>query len=226
MGLSFEDKVMQLWDVQEVRKLMTKYAYYGYQREWEKVPEMFADRDDIWIDCEGFGVFDGLTGIKRFFVDWHHSMEGDAKGMVALHLLTTDIIEVAQDGKTARGLWMSPGAETRRRAGDNELEAFWVWGLYAIDFIKENDEWRFWHFRIPHLLLCDYHHSWVELDKVKLGSQIKNDGRPFVDRPSTYEGTFFGGEKKTNNFFEPPRPYKTEDDIKNLWANINENDKK
>ena len=80
--LTFEQKVNRLFDTQEIRKLMTRYAYYGYGREWEKVPEMFASRDDIWIDCEGFGIFDGASGIKRFFVDWHHSMEGDAEGII------------------------------------------------------------------------------------------------------------------------------------------------
>ncbi|RCX16051.1 SnoaL-like protein [Anaerobacterium chartisolvens] len=218
MEPTFEQKVKELWDVQEIKKLMARYVYYGYGRAWENVPGMFADRDDIWIDCEGFGVFDGPKGIEKFFVEWHHSMEGDGKGMFALHLLTTDIVEVAADGKTARGLWLSPGAEGRKDAGTKEPEAFWVWGMYAIDFIKVNGEWKFWHFRIPHLLLCDYHHSWVELDRVKLGSQIANDGRPEADRSSTFEPTFFGCEKTTNMFFEPPRRYNSEEDLKDFWV--------
>lgn len=212
------EKVTHLWDENEIRKLMTRYAYYGYARAWEKVPDMFAKRDDIWIDCEGFGVFEGAKGIQTFFVDWHHSMEGDALGIVTLHTLTTDIIEVANDGMTAHGLWMSPGAEARRAADNGELESYWIWGLYAIDFIKENDEWKFWHFRIPHLLLCDYHHSWTDLDKkVKMGTQIANDGRPSADRPSTYDPTFYGADKKTNLFFEPPYRYETESDLKGFW---------
>ena len=215
---TLEQKINQLWDVQEIKKLMSRYEYYAYGRAWERVPKMFANRDDIWIDCEGFGIFDGPKGIETFFVDWHHSMEGDGKGMFALHLLTTDIVEVAADGKTARGLWISPGAESRRQAGaKDELEAFWIWGLYAVDFVKEDGEWKFWHFRIPHLFLCDYHHSWVELDKVEMGSQIGNEGRPTADRPSSFDPTFFGSEKKTNMFFEPPRPYNTEEDLKDFW---------
>jgi hypothetical protein len=217
MEISDQQKLSELWDVQEIRKLMAKYVYYGYGRVWERVPDMFADREDIWIDCEGFGVFDGRKGVETFFVDWHHSMEGNGNGMFAIHLLTTEVIEVAADGKTARGLWFSPGAESRRSAEKDGLEAFWIWGLYAIDFIKENGEWKFWHFRIPHLLLCDYHHSWTELDKIKMGSQIANDGRPLADRPSSFPPTFFGSEKKTDMFFEPPRRYRGEEDLKDFW---------
>ena len=151
MSLTPEEKIERLWDTEQCRKLMARYEYYGYGRVWEKVPGMFAKRDDIWIDCEGFGVFDGPKGIETFFVDWHHSMEGDAKGMLTLHTLPTECIEVAEDGQTARGLWISPGSETRHHATEDRNEAFWIWGLYAEDFIKEDGEWKFWLFRIPHL---------------------------------------------------------------------------
>jgi len=218
MEKTIEQKVSQLWDESEVRKLMARYVYYGYARTWELVPDMFAKRDDIWIDCEGFGVFEGRKGIETFFVHWHHSMEGDAKGMTALHTLSTESIEIAGDGKTARGLWVSPGVESRHRNPDNALEAFWIWGLYAIDFIKEDGEWKFWHFRIPHLFMCDFHHSWVDLDGQPLASDVANDGRPVADRPSTFVPTFYGGDKKTTDFFMPPFPYETEDDLKDFWV--------
>ena len=100
--------------------------------------------------------------------------------------------------------------------------AYWIWGLYAIDFIKEDGEWKFWHFRIPHLLLCDYHHSWVELDREVMGGDIENDGRPKADRPSTYDPVFYSREKQTNMFFAPPRPYKTEADLKDFWVRKDE----
>lgn len=219
MELTNEQKLQHLWSENEIRKLMSRYIYYSYARTWELVPGMFAGRDDIWIDCEGFGIFEGAKGIETFFVDWHHSMEGDAEGIVTLHPLTTDIIEVAGDGKTARGLWISPGAKARRTAETNQLESYWIWGLYAIDFIKENGEWKFWHFRIPHLLLCDYHHSWTDLDqRVKMGSQIGNDGRPVADRPSTFEPTFYGGTKVTNPFFAPPPKHDTDSDLEGFWC--------
>jgi hypothetical protein len=219
--LTLEQKLERLWDQNEVRKLMGRYAFCGYARTWEKVPKMFATRDDIWIDCEGFGVFDGAAGVERFFVHWHHSMEGDAKGIFSIHTLTTEVIEVAADGETARGLWISPGAESRRTVPDNQLESFWIWGLYAIDFIKEDGEWKFWHFRIPHLMLSDYHSSWNDLDRRPsdhIGDTIANDGRPAVDRPSTFEPTFYRGQKRTSNFFEPPAPYRTFADVATEWT--------
>lgn len=217
--MTIEQKMQHLWDENEVRKLMSRYIYYSYARTWELVPEMFAKRDDIWIDCEGFGVFDGAKGIETFFVQWHHAMEGDGKGILTLHTLTTDIIEVSDDGLTAHGLWISPGTETRTAMATGQKEAFWIWGLYAVDFIKEDDEWKFWHFRIPHLFMCDYHRSWPELERMNIpsGSLIYSTGRPTADRPSVSAPTYYRCDKEPSNFYEPPRKYATEAELQDFW---------
>ncbi len=56
------------------------------------------------------------------------------------HTLATPVIEVAKDGKTAKGVWMSPGHEARVLGG--RLTALWVWGTYGEDFIKEDGRWK------------------------------------------------------------------------------------
>ena len=65
---------------------------------WNEVPGMLAQRD-ILLTGEGFGTFDGDAGIRRFFADWHRSLEGDGIGTMTLHPLTTEIIEVAGNGR-------------------------------------------------------------------------------------------------------------------------------
>jgi len=218
MEKSYEKMAQELWDTEQIRKLMARYVYYSYARTWNEVPGMFAKREDIWIDCEGFGTFDGDAGIRRFFVDWHKSLEGDGIGTMTMHPLTTEVIEVAGNGETARGLWISPGTETKKSFKTGELEAFWIWGLYAIDFIKENGEWKFWHFRIPHLLLSDYHHSWVELAREKMTEQVANEGRPHVDRPQQCEPTFYNINGRPSQFYLPPLPFESEADLKDFWV--------
>lgn len=53
------------------------------------------------------------------------------------------MIEVAEDGETAKGLWFCLGcnAEVTTRGP----EASWTWGYFAGDFVYENDDWRIWH---------------------------------------------------------------------------------
>ncbi len=63
--------------------------------------------------------------------------------------LTAPVIEVAEDGQTAKGLWFSLGcsAEVTSRGP----EANWTWGYFAGDFVYEEDDWEIWHLQY----LCD-----------------------------------------------------------------------
>ena len=45
-------------------------------------------------------------------------------------LKDTLLIEVAEDGMTAKAVWISPGVETRKVQPDGEMEAIWLWGRY------------------------------------------------------------------------------------------------
>lgn len=48
-------------------------------------------------------------------------------------------MELAGDGKTAKGLWYCIGQETVPG------KAMWVTGKVAMDFVKEGDSWKIWH---------------------------------------------------------------------------------
>lgn len=57
--------------------------------------------------------------------------------------IDTHVIEVAEDRKTAKGIWTIRGSEAILTAGGPQ--AFWEWGWFAADFIMENSEWKIWH---------------------------------------------------------------------------------
>jgi hypothetical protein len=59
---------------------------------------------------------------------------------LAEHTLTTSVIEIAGDRKTAKGVWNSPGHETMP-IGERPI-AHWCWNRYGVDFILENSEWK------------------------------------------------------------------------------------
>lgn len=185
--MTFEQKIDRMWDLHEVENLMGRYAYlHTAHRHMETVKLFDLDRDDVWVECGGMGIYKKPEGIKRFFYDWHLSLEGSPKGALNIHTLTSPVIEVAEDGKTAKAVWISPGIETRRIQPDADLEAIWIWGKYAVDFIKDkNGQWKFWHFTITNDFMCDYHHSWVEMED-RFGTQVINDGVPENDEQNTF----------------------------------------
>lgn len=70
----------------------------------------------------------------------------------AMHTNTTPIIEVAGDGKTAKGVWYSPGMGLMASVSNDDAEvgSVFFWEKYAGDFIKENGKWKIWHLQMAY----------------------------------------------------------------------------
>ncbi len=64
-----------------------------------------------------------------------------------MHTNTTPIIEVAGDGKTAKGIWYSPGLGLNPRFEGKSVSVggTFFWEKYGADFIEENGVWKLWH---------------------------------------------------------------------------------
>jgi len=72
-------------------------------------------------------------------------------GQLLLHVTTTAIIEVAEDGKTAKGYWYSPGMIAETGMAGNS-----IWEAYGCDFVKENGEWKMWHLHMYTDFMCQF----------------------------------------------------------------------
>jgi hypothetical protein len=157
-------------DIQQIQNLMSRRAFYHSAGRNDLEFELYAKSvpDISWGQNQGFQV--GAEIIKKFYVDENNANRKAALdrlrklypqikdeeanlgvGGFVIHSLTTPIIEVAGDGKTAKGVWYTPGAiamtDAKGKFGGN-----WLWERYAVDFIKEDGQWRFWHI----LVLTDF----------------------------------------------------------------------
>lgn len=66
-----------------------------------------------------FGKFVGWEAVRHCYVDLHGDRNNPAdfdelRGLMMIHLMNTEIIEVAADGKTAKGVWLSRAQKQRR----------------------------------------------------------------------------------------------------------------
>jgi hypothetical protein len=207
--LSLEEKMLQAYETQQIRNLMGRYEYFHTAKMHRETKKLFALKTGgAFIDNSSLGRYDGEDGIERFFVKFHEEMDGDKKGSLCIHTLTTEVIEIARDGQTAKGLWFSPGLETRKSQKTGSLEAYWVWGKYYVEFIKEDGEWKFWHFYITDSMQCEYHRSWIEDEKVK-GDVLTNPAIPKADGPSEFPDTAFDSERVERLVPPVPEPYDT-----------------
>lgn len=66
----------------------------------------------------------------------------------AMHTLTNGIIEVADDGESARASYLTPGLLYSFLNDDKKPWGAMLWERYGMDFIKENGEWKFLHYQV------------------------------------------------------------------------------
>lgn len=74
-----------------------------------------------------------------------------------MHTSTTPIIEVADDGKSAQGVWYSPGISVLPvfQDGKIHLRSVWFHEKYGGDFVKEDGRWRIWHLQMAYDFIPD-----------------------------------------------------------------------
>lgn len=64
---------------------------------------------------------------------------------VSMHTLATDIVEVADDGLSARATFLTPGNISGAASANLKRRAGGLWERYGADFVYEDDRWLFLH---------------------------------------------------------------------------------
>ncbi len=159
-------------DVHEIQNVMSWHEYYHSSLSHaEELDAIWAKTEDVAFEEALFKArFVGLDSIRKYYVDWMRSLfnnmptakEGikPGSGVAFMHTLTTPVIEVAEDGETAKAAWYSPGHLTAPRP-DGTPQAFWHWDKYGVDFLKEDGQWKIWHFFVGRFFSSPYEKSWA-----------------------------------------------------------------
>ena len=102
--------------VRECRNAMSRAVFYYSSFRMNDYVKLWANRDDCTLETP-WGCYDGIRGVKTCLLrdhgdrsDWE--TQELIKGCLLVRSLDTELIVVAEDGKTARGVWNSQGAET------------------------------------------------------------------------------------------------------------------
>ena len=158
------EALSRAYDIYQIKNVMGRHAYHhalGDHRA--ELDEIWSSRDDIsWGNNMGFWA--GRETMYNYYADAKEvqdeatlklmakanpsievKKENFQLGALLMHSLTTPLVQVADDGKTAQGMWYSLGQVTN--AGpDGTASGSWMHERYAVDFIKEGDDWKIWHF--------------------------------------------------------------------------------
>ena len=109
-------RIERLEAAQACRNLTGKYSYYHTAFRNRDYVALWADREDCYYRFP-FGEYRGIEAIRHCYLVEHGDradpgMDKRLQGMLMMHEMDTEVLEVAEDGLTAKGCWISPGHET------------------------------------------------------------------------------------------------------------------
>lgn len=191
--------------------MMSTYEYLHTVNNHEAIVEMFAKSvPDIYINIGARGHWKGKDAARRAwgtFIDM-----GPTPGMMPIHPITTPVIEVAGDGKTAKGMWIGTGFVAQKDQETGKPSCVWEWDKYAVDFIKEAGQWKFWHFHIHKIFYIGWDEKWSEVfTKEQKPMTMKYSDYNKPDGPSP-DVNIYSINTLQNYIPAPPVPYETWDE--------------
>jgi hypothetical protein len=213
---SLQKEIQRLKDLHEVQEVMSRYFHWhtaGLHKEC--YDKLFAKKQpDVRAEIADWGRWEGPEAVKNLYYKVLTAAEGDRKGQMFVHSIDTPSIQIAGDGKTAKGVWFSPGHETAKVNG--KLQAFWCWSYFGTDFIKEDGVWRIWHYHCYAMFRVPFEQSWVEFTSKPSvstgeGPQIPEGAGP--NKPFTYFNEYTPTSVR-ELVPAPPEPYETFDQAK------------
>ena len=206
---SLKHEIERLQAVNEIQNLMSTYEYLHTANRHRDVMELYAKKaPDVRVYFGEIGYWEGTDAPNRAWEILDRM--GNTPGMMAIHPTTTPAIVVAEDGKTAKGVWIGTGFVVRKDEETGKAKAMWEWDKYGVDFIKEDGKWKFWHFHIYRIFRSGWDKGLSDWDpEAKAGLEIPDELKP--DRPAIDDYPY-STETSQQYAPAPPVPYKTWED--------------
>lgn len=214
---SLEQRIQRVEDILEIQNLMGKYPYYGMAgMHWEEKEQSWAKKVPVRIYLGEQGYWEGYDALQKVGLLPKSPEDYEKRqippGMMAMHCPICPVIEIAGDGKTAKGVWIGLGLLAMKDRETGEPTAAWEWDKYGFDFIKEDGKWKVWHQHIYRLI-----HGW-NVDE-KWAAQFNKpepdmSGRGFApsDGPAIDDNPY-RPDTVQRLVPKPPEPYETWDDV-------------
>ncbi|MGH8227463.1 MAG: nuclear transport factor 2 family protein [Steroidobacteraceae bacterium] len=148
----YEHEAVLLCDHDAIENLQDAYGYYLDANLWDEAAKLFAR--DATYEYGQRGVYVGRKHIRRALELL--GPEGPHFGWLDTRLQLQPIIDVAPDGRTAKGRWESV-MQLGRPNEDGELGL----GVYENDYVKDHGVWKLSKLHFYVTALADYDRKWV-----------------------------------------------------------------
>lgn len=156
-------RIMKAESYHKIMNLMSAHVHCCMNQQFEEeLDRYWSKRDDI-VYANGDMAYVGQRAVRRYYVEEAATQaertreilrtagktvpDGDQiPGYINMNLIGTPYIEIAEDGKTAQGIWMAHSFMGCIEK-DGKLRTQGVLSRYSGEFIWENGAWKIWHRR-------------------------------------------------------------------------------
>lgn len=219
----------------QIENLFSRYMYLHNAFHDPEIIPLWVNKGTPGVRAQysNNGVYTNWDNIMAY-----HAQRPNPKGKLVVHYTTTPLIEVAADGKTAKGLWMMSGVES----GLTELEAakqvpdfmfekdklvdgkrVWMHTVlvkYGIDFLKQDGVWKIWHFHCFEVARSPHGLGWIPFASYSQNNPFSDDlmyigesGNPIFmpkpDGPVSMRNNPYRTDTGQTLDAPPPVPYRT-----------------
>jgi hypothetical protein len=173
-------KMERMEAINALQNLISKMDYMFEGGLYEERMKFIAKKTPgVAIEIGARGVFEGYESARRTLVDTEKYYErshaagmkkafpnvkfpSDFAGKFESNLIGSPAIEVAGDGKTAKGVWVSLQSIGKTHDNQDKPQAMWIWWKIGADFVKEDGEWKVWHYMKNPVYATSYDKSWMD----------------------------------------------------------------
>ncbi len=160
--MTTEQKIQRALDMLEIQNVTSLHEYYhNALMHCEELRDIWARKTPGITWTNNTDKYIGEKSVYKFYCDGVPT--GDAKtGALWYHMLTTPVVEVSGDGKTAKAIYMSFGNVSGAMGPDPKGAAQWTQEKYGFDMVKEDGRWKIWHLRTYVDFYSPFEKSWLE----------------------------------------------------------------
>ena len=163
MSQTLHERLLRALGAQEIENIKTRHAYlHAKSHSYEEWSELWVYSDDVtWAHSFGRMVgwdemyYGSVEKYDRDMLDLYNTMvklnphiigkDFLACCLGGLHSLASGIIEVAEDGKSARSFFLTPGTLCACNMPSCVRDGSMCWERYGSDFVYKDGQWWYFH---------------------------------------------------------------------------------
>lgn len=197
--------------------------------------------NEIWYNHAVYNDANPICDFPAYMLQYPEIAGKDPRPLmcIAMHVLANEIIEVADDGNTARAMFLTPGILISHINSNGLKFAEWQWERYGADFICDNGKWCFYHelvcpdhvpsFDSENYAASSYKELTAREETERIGESAggfapKNEEIPRIPGKFTIQGCIhkkFSPIQPVQNTVPWPEPYSTLDDANSYAPGYN-----